>query len=208
MTVSLLCLGGDPSSGDGLLEGAAANAAALLGWNSVGAVQPSGLHLRVSFGQVSLLVPGSLRGIRAVLKLGAEQEVSAQVRDKAGGVLAEDAEEGSFCTAVVSSEAVWKVHPRTGETLQGPTPPRIFLQLWRGSKLLGLSRSRSHGTSTFQCHTASQITIRRILNDLPCIDRHAATLAGKARSLLQNISGEFSRLPLDRILCHGAHDKV
>ena len=43
---------------------------------------------------------------------------------------------------------------------------------------------------------------------LPCIDRHTETLAGKARSLLQNISGEFSRLPLDRILCHGAHDKA
>ena len=30
----------------------------------------------------------------------------------------------------------------------------------------------------------------------------------RGRSLLQNISGEFSRLPLDRILCHGAHDKA
>ena len=67
-------------------------------------------------------------------------------------------------------------------------------------------RSRTHGTSTFQCHTASQITIQRILSDLPCIERHAETLAGKASSLLHNISGEFSRLPLDRILCHGAHD--
>ena len=27
-------------------------------------------------------------------------------------------------------------------------------------------------------------------------------------SLLHNISGEFSRLPLDHILCHGAHDKA
>ena len=31
---------------------------------------------------------------------------------------------------------------------------------------------------------------------------------GTARSLLHNISGEFSRLPLGRILCHGAHDKA
>ena len=60
-----------------------------------------------------------------------------------------------------------------------------------------------YGTSTFQCYTASQITIQRILNN-----RHTETLAGKARSLLHNISGEFSRLPLDRILCHGAHDKA
>ena len=59
-----------------------------------------------------------------------------------------------------------------------------------------------------KCHTASQITIQRILSNLPCVDRHTETLAGKARSLLQNISGEFSRLPLDRILCHGAHDKA
>ena len=36
----------------------------------------------------------------------------------------------------------------------------------------------------------------------------AETLAGKAKSLLHNISGEFSRLPLDHILCHGAHDKA
>ena len=55
---------------------------------------------------------------------------------------------------------------------------------------------------------ASQITIQRISSNLPCIDRHTETLAGKARSLLQNLSGEFSRLPLDRILCHGAHDKA
>ena len=34
------------------------------------------------------------------------------------------------------------------------------------------------------------------------------TLAGKARSLLQDISGVFSRSPLDRIQCHGAHDKA
>ena len=32
--------------------------------------------------------------------------------------------------------------------------------------------------------------------------------AGKARSLLHNISGEFVRLPLDHILCHGAHAKA
>ena len=55
----------------------------------------------------------------------------------------------------------------------------------------------------------SYIKIQRILNNLPCIDLHTETFAGKARSLLQNIiSGEFSRLPLDRILCHGAHDKA
>ena len=54
----------------------------------------------------------------------------------------------------------------------------------------------------------SQITIERILSSLPCVDRHAETLAGNARSLLQNISGEFSRLPLDRILCHGAHHQA
>ena len=65
-----------------------------------------------------------------------------------------------------------------------------------------------HGTSTFQCHTTSQITIQRILSNLPCVDRHTETLAGKARSLLHNISGELSRLPFDRILCHGAHDKA
>ena len=55
---------------------------------------------------------------------------------------------------------------------------------------------------------ASQIAIQIILNNSPCTDRHTETLAGKARSLLQNISGELSRLPLDRILCHGAHDKA
>ena len=59
--------------------------------------------------------------------------------------------------------------------------------------------------STFQCHNTSQITIRKILSNLPCVDRHTETLAGKARSLPHNISGEFSRLPLDHILCHGAH---
>ena len=64
------------------------------------------------------------------------------------------------------------------------------------------------GTNTFQCHTTSQITIQRILSNSPCVDRHTETLAGKARSLLHNISGEFSRLPLDRILCHGAHEKA
>ena len=40
------------------------------------------------------------------------------------------------------------------------------------------------------------------------IDRHTETLVWKARSLLHNISGEFSRLPSDRILCHGAHDEA
>ena len=68
--------------------------------------------------------------------------------------------------------------------------------------------SRIHDASTFQSRTASRITIQRILSNLPCIDRHTETLAGKARILLQNISGEFSRLPLHRILCHGAHDKA
>ena len=70
------------------------------------------------------------------------------------------------------------------------------------------SRSRTHGTSTFQCHTTSQITIQRIMNNLACVDRHTEILAGKARSLLHNISSEFSRLLLGRILCHGAHDKA
>ena len=65
-----------------------------------------------------------------------------------------------------------------------------------------------NGTSTFRFNAISQIAIRRILNDLPCIDRHTATLAGKAMSLLQNTIGEFSRLPLDLILCHGTHDKA
>ena len=66
----------------------------------------------------------------------------------------------------------------------------------------------THGTSTFQCHTTSQITIQIILSNLPCVDLHTETLAGKDRSLLHNISGEFSRLPLNHILCHGAHEKA
>ena len=42
-----------------------------------------------------------------------------------------------------------------------------------------LRRSRTHDTSTFQSHTASEITIQGILSNLPCIDRHTETLAGR-----------------------------
>jgi len=113
------------------------------------AASPCEIHLAVRLGALSLQAT-SLHGIHAVVKLGPSQELTAQVFEEAlpgqSTSCAHPSEltaraQGSFRSeAAMTSRPVWIANPETAVCTAGPTPPRLFLQLWRGSELLGLAR--------------------------------------------------------------------
>eukprot|EP00929_Paragymnodinium_shiwhaense_P104279 TRINITY_DN6854_c0_g1_i1.p1 TRINITY_DN6854_c0_g1~~TRINITY_DN6854_c0_g1_i1.p1 ORF type:complete len:1568 (+),score=388.73 TRINITY_DN6854_c0_g1_i1:95-4798(+) len=93
------------------------------------------LHLHIELGAVHL-TSTTVQGVRAVLKLGPTQEVTAKLHPTGVGA---QASQGSVECSALSEEAVWRLDPRGGRLL-GPVPERIFLQLWRGCDLLALTR--------------------------------------------------------------------
>jgi len=109
---------------------------------------PVEIHLTVRLGALSLQAT-SLHGIHAVVKLGPTQELNAQAYEDAqpgystscNHPLDHARAQGSFRAAsAMTSRPVWIASAETAQCTAGPTPPRLFLQLWHGTELLGLAR--------------------------------------------------------------------
>mmetsp|Transcript_55986 Transcript_55986/g.103562 ORF Transcript_55986/g.103562 Transcript_55986/m.103562 type:complete len:1463 (-) Transcript_55986:59-4447(-) len=110
---------------------------------------PVEIHLTVRLGALSMHAT-SLHGIHAVVKLGTTQELTAQAYEDAqpGQTTSSlhpldpaNRVQGSFrAAAAMTARPVWIANAETAQCTAGPTPPRLFLQLWHGTELLGLAR--------------------------------------------------------------------
>lgn len=100
------------------------------------------MHLRVWLGKATLR-DQSFSGVHAVFKLGPSQEVSIRAVEESNmkcfTEFSTNGEvRGHFYSAAISGSPTWQVDAVTGESLSGPSPTRLFIQLWRGSELLGI----------------------------------------------------------------------
>ncbi|CAE7528050.1 unnamed protein product, partial [Symbiodinium sp. CCMP2456] len=94
------------------------------------------IHVRLWLGSFSPLVtPSSVSELRAVLKLGQQQEISMSVQKDALGI----GRDVVFGQSAVSASSVWQVQRETF-ACKGPCPACIFVQLWSGAELCGLAK--------------------------------------------------------------------
>ncbi|CAE7524151.1 unnamed protein product [Symbiodinium microadriaticum] len=94
------------------------------------------IHVRLWLGTFSPLVtPSSVAELRAVLKLGQQQEISMSVQKDALGI----GRDVVFGQSAVSASSIWQVQRETF-ACKGPCPACIFVQLWSGAELCGLAK--------------------------------------------------------------------
>eukprot|EP00929_Paragymnodinium_shiwhaense_P116686 TRINITY_DN8649_c0_g1_i1.p1 TRINITY_DN8649_c0_g1~~TRINITY_DN8649_c0_g1_i1.p1 ORF type:complete len:1537 (-),score=314.25 TRINITY_DN8649_c0_g1_i1:74-4684(-) len=107
------------------------------------------LYLRVQMGGLRIHGRSSLRGLKAVYKLGPMQEVVARVQDEPApaSVLGQQSQEACvlFRSSVVSESAVWRLDVNGKEHVWGPSPSALHFHLWQEvqpipGKLLGLAK--------------------------------------------------------------------